>query len=191
MNDEIAIKLYQAIAEDNEVRKYSQFHASNIADALKKSSKNPYYNAYNHMMARCYKPTNGSYKYYGKRGIRVCDRWKGADGFKAFVTDMGERPDKHSLDRIDNNGNYEPSNCRWATQSDQANNRRVGTRNKFGYRGIIFDKRYKTYGAQCERDDERIGRWGFKTLEEAALAYNELATQLYGNKAVLNEVSYE
>lgn len=81
------------------------------------------YHAYRSMLDRCFRENNKKYHLYGGRGITVCDRWK--HGFENFFSDMGyATTPKHSLDRINNDGNYEPSNCRWATDSQQNINRR-------------------------------------------------------------------
>jgi hypothetical protein len=79
------------------------------------------YETWLRMRARCTNPKSKDYKNYGGRGIVVCERWK---NFEKFYEDMGPRPDRHSLDRKENNGNYEPLNCRWATKQEQIENRR-------------------------------------------------------------------
>lgn len=84
------------------------------------------------MKSRCYKPNIKAFKYYGARGISMCERW--LNSFENFVSDMGFRPSpKHSIERNDVDGNYEPSNCRWATPKEQANNQRNNV--KVEYKG--------------------------------------------------------
>ena len=87
------------------------------------------------MKARCMNNSAPAFADYGGRGIKVCARWAGADGFERFLADMGRRPsDGYSIERIDNNGNYEPANCRWATAKEQGRNKR--TNRLLTYRGV-------------------------------------------------------
>lgn len=89
------------------------------------------YGIWSGMIQRCHTPTNSSFDRYGGRGIKVCDRWRYS--FAAFLEDMGQPAEGTSLDRVDNDGDYEPGNCRWATIAEQSSNRR-DTR-KIGYNG--------------------------------------------------------
>lgn len=104
----------------------------------------PEYHAYHGMLRRCSNPRRPDYARYGGRGIKVCDRWRGVDGFIRFLEDMGPRPGaEFSLDRIDPNGNYEPGNCRWATVYQQARNRR-------SVRQVVFEGSPMSLPDACE-----------------------------------------
>lgn len=98
-------------------------------------SNTPTHRTWMSMKARCYNKNTDSYKYYGARGITVCDRWN--ESFEAFAEDMGERPRGMTIERIDVNGNYEPSNCKWATSVEQA-------RNKTNTRLLTLDGKSRT-----------------------------------------------
>ena len=93
----------------------------------------PTYTSWRNMVSRCTRPNATGFKHYQSRGITLCERWL---VFENFLADMGERPENTTLDRKDNNGNYEPGNCRWATKREQGNNRI--TNHAIEYRGHTF-----------------------------------------------------
>lgn len=95
----------------------------------RRGKRNRVYGIWAGIIQRCVNPNVKGYPYYGGRGISICDRWRygegGLSGYECFRDDMGARPSlKHSVDRVDNDGNYDPGNCRWATPKQQANNKR-------------------------------------------------------------------
>lgn len=122
-------------------------------------SKSPIYIVWMNMKARCCNPNHEKYPDYGGRGITVCTRW--LDSFEDFSSDMGEMPSpKHSIDRIDVNGHYEPGNCRWATGFEQAHNRR--------------DNRMYTYNGETKTMTEWAREYGLNpgTLSHRLLKLN-------------------
>lgn len=128
-------------------------------------SETPEYDAWYGMITRCTKPNCRSYPYYGGRGIKVCDRWL---KFENFLADMGRRPGNgYSLDRKNNDGNYEPGNCRWATKTEQNRNRRYASRpNPTG-----VTKVKQRFLAQIGVDGKNIYLGTHATFEAANAAY--------------------
>lgn len=131
-----------------------------------KGGASPTYQTWTAMLARCRNPGAANYPNYGGRGITACDRW--ATSFEAFLADMGERPDGHTLDRIDAEGNYEPGNCRWATQAQQAKNRRQKTSSD--HTGVAWDRNKRRWMAYVDRDGRRTYLGRFVNEADAAAA---------------------
>ena len=114
-----SIAQYPAV-KSGKIKSCGCYHREIITTHL--MSKTAEYRAWDGMKARCSQPKRDDYVRYGGRGIKVCDRW--ANSFENFFKDMGAKPTKsHSLDRINNDGNYEPENCRWATVLEQNRNK--------------------------------------------------------------------
>jgi hypothetical protein len=129
--------------------------------------RRPEYGVYRTMLSRCYNPNVSKYVDYGGRGIFVCDRWRGDGGYENFIADMGFRPAGGSIERIDGNGPYDPSNCRWANATEQANNRRSNRTLEFRGRRQTLTQWARELGLNGATLHDRIGRgW---PLERALL----------------------
>ena len=129
-------------------------------------SRTPEWKAWHSMRQRCTNPNNKKFKNYGGRNIIVCKQWS---RFERFLADMGNRPSsKHSLDRRDNNGNYEPSNCRWATSVQQNRNRQLQYRNRSGTIGIT--REFGKWRAAIGVNGKRIHLGLFTSLTAAVTA---------------------
>lgn len=117
------------------------------------------------MKARCYSKNNTSYRYYGARGIKVCDRW--VNSFENFLEDMGEKPnEQYTLDRINTNDDYSPNNCKWSTYSEQNINRRYKT-NKVGEKYISTLQNGKYFLVSIRRDNVRRDSKPLKNIDDA------------------------
>lgn len=127
----------------------------------------PLYATYKAMLKRCRNQDDDTYRYYGGRGIKVCERWQGKSGFTNFIADMGERPEGMTLDRIDNDGNYEPTNCRWATLSQQQRNKRLTVKPKYGYRGVFWHRQSGLWTAHIRKGDKKVSLGYFRSREKA------------------------
>ena len=123
--------------------------------------------------------------YYGERGIKVCDRWD--NSFEDFYKDMGDRPSKyHSIERKNNNGNYEPDNCIWATREEQMRNTRTRRTSATGITGVELKKGRKKYSANITVNGKTINLGCFKLIEDAQRS-REAAELIYWGK--LNRVT--
>lgn len=149
--------------------------------------KHPLYKVYVYMKSRCNNTKDSSYIRYGGKGITVCDRW--LESFENFYNDVIEGYSKElQLDRIDNDGNYEPSNCRWVTHSQNQMNKGANRESSSRYKGVHWDKRSSKWVAQIgfNKKPTYLGRYDCE--KEAALAYNKKAYELNGEYAYLNKI---
>ena len=137
------------------------------------------YKTWKRMRGRCFLKSNPKYAIYGGRGITICERW---DNFENFITDLGLRPSaKHSLDRIDVNGNYEPSNCRWTTATIQARNQNKRKDNTSGCRGVSFDRKRNMWNSYIHVSRKMIRLGFYSDVEEAISARKAAELKYWGS----------
>lgn len=137
----------------------------------------PEYGIWKSMRDRCKNPKSQHYESYGGRGIKVYEEWD--NSFLAFLNDMGERPgDNYSLDRIDNDGSYTPTNCRWTSQTTQVRNRRIQKNNTSGVSGVRWVKERQKWVVRIKVNGKNKHIGIFLTLEEATTA-RERAEEKY------------
>ena len=149
--------------------------------------RHPLYDIWVDMRRRCCDPKCKMYKWYGAKGIRICDRWLYGEnsftGFECFIIDMGERPSTdHSIDRYPaNKGNYEPSNCRWATRGEQARNRTDNHLYEFRGQKLVLTDAMKAAGCGLSEGtvrDRLANGWGIdEALTTPALRHRRVAGQ--------------
>jgi hypothetical protein len=130
---------------------------------------------------RCGNPKTNAYPDYGGRGINICERWSAS--FLNFLEDMGERPStRHSIDRIDVNGNYEPTNCRWALPLVQVRNRRIKSNNTSGCEGVSWIRTRNKWAVYIRVPEKRIFLGYFDNLD-GAVSERKLAELKYWGKS--------
>ncbi len=130
-----------------------------------KLTKHKFYGTWSKMNHRCTNPKANNYKNYGARGIKVCEDWLDIKNFIEWAEET--YIEGYTLDRIDNDGNYEPSNCRWADKTTQALNQRIRNTNKSGFVGVSWREDKHKWVARITIDNIRTNLGYFNTLEEA------------------------
>lgn len=148
-------------------------------------SKTPLNRLYRAMLRRCYSQRCSSYRHYGGRGITVCDRWRGPQGFANFAADMGPRPPGKSLERKDNNGPYAPHNCVWATHFEQMQNTRRVRHLTHNGKTMLISQWADHLGVSRNTMDFRLSRWGL----ERALSTHGPRTKSGGLRSVSSSSS--
>lgn len=127
----------------------------------------PGYRIWIRIKCRCYDKNNKAFKDYGGRGIIVCDRWQGVDGFKHFIEDMGIRPSScHTIERKDTDGDYEPINCKWATMKEQSINKRSTKYVEYNGERLPFSVFCERYGLSYKKTYPKVRKlnWDVRTL---------------------------
>lgn len=156
------------------------YERKTIHGATKNNKRTPEYTTWRAMKSRCYRKNDVEYDNYGGSGVTVCDRW--IHSFENFLEDMGQKPSKkHTIDRIDGRGNYEPNNCRWSTGSAQIVNQRLRNDNTSGHKGISLDKKTSKWHAYLNIEGSKRINIGYFINIEDAINAREQAEFKYRN----------
>jgi hypothetical protein len=151
------------------------------------------YRIWSNIKDRTLNPKNKKYSDYGGRGITICEEWK--NDFMSFynwaMSNGYEENKGLSIDRIDNDGNYCPENCRWTTQTIQSRNTRIQKNNTSGYRGVNYRKSTGKYQVEITVNNKKIHLGTFPTAVEGAIAYNNYIIENNLEGFILNEIPEE
>ena len=155
-------------------------YCRNHYEAIITKRDRPNYNTWVRMKMRCYNENYHLFHRYGGRGIKVCDEWR--HDYFAFERDMGAKPTaKHSLDRIDNNGDYTPENCRWAESVEQSVNREI-IKNKNSLAGVSWSNRRKKWEATISKDGKKHWLGTYAVMDDAVSARLDAEIKYYGRQ---------
>ena len=165
----------------------------NFLSQLHNLSNTKLYKVWYDIKSRTLNPKHKDYPNYGGRGITICEEWK--NDFMSFYNwamENGYEENKGlSIDRIDNDGNYCPENCRWVDRTIQSRNQRMPKNNTSGYKGVSYNKRRGDYKAQIRVNLKSIHLGYFKSVEEGAIAYNNYIIENNLEGFILNEIPEE
>ena len=150
------------------------------------------YSIWKDIKRRTLNPKHKKYSDYGNRGITICEEWLDIHNFYNWAKSNGYEENKGlSIDRIDNDGNYEPNNCRWTTRVTQGRNRRIHKNNKTGYKGVSSNKDNNKYKSYITVNRKKINLGYFQTKEEGAIAYNNYIIENSLEGFILNKIPRE
>ena len=145
------------------------------------------YRIWSSIKKRTLNPKHKNYNDYGGRGITICEEWLDVQNFYNWAMSNGYS-DELSIDRIDNNKNYEPSNCRWTTRTIQSRNQRIYKNNSSGYKGVSYNKKTDRYIAKICVNNKNKCLGVFQTAEDGAIAYNNYIIENNLEGFILNEI---